>query len=187
MRRAVGVLWCVAALAGCGGDDTGISTSTTSPPQTTTEATSSLPGTTEAGPTVVPIEVAPCDLVTADEVAAAVGLPVEAGSDEPPISCRFDLVDGDGVHVAVIIEDGQGRLGGAAAIFDGYRDLVAGGEAEEVPGLGDAALYAPGFRGLAVDAGAGRFVVFAVGGGYQALQEPEDALIRIAEAALSRL
>jgi hypothetical protein len=126
-------------------------------------------------------------LVTAEEVAAASGFAVEAGREEPPLGCRFDLSDVSGVHVAVILDDGRGRMGGAAAIYAGYRELVAEGGAEEVPGLGVSALYSPSYRGLAVDAGGGRYLAFAVGGGYQALEEPKAALVDIASAALARL
>jgi hypothetical protein len=87
----------------------------------------------------------------------------------------------------VITEDGEGRMSGAAALFDGYRTLVAEGAAEDVPGLGIAAVYSPGFRGLAVDAGGGRYFAVVVGGGYQALEEPKAELVAVAEAALAGL
>lgn len=181
MRRAAAALCCLILLAACG-DDEPVSATTgvaSSPPTTT--------ATTVLETSVVPLGVPPCELVGAEEVASAIGMPVVAGLEEPPLSCRFDLTEVPGVHVAVIIEDGAGRLGGAAAIFDGYRDLLADGEADEIPGLGSSAVYAPGFRGLAVDAGDGRFFAVAIGGSYQALDEPGEALVLIAEAVLAGL
>ncbi len=179
MRRLVSLLCCLVVVTSCG-DDATDSTGATQP--STTAAATSL---TSAG--VVPLDRDPCDLVTVDEVAAAVGAGVAPGRADPPLGCLFQLQDVPQVHIAVIIEDGAGRLGGAAAILDGYRALVADGDAEDVPGLGSAAVYAPGFRGLAVDAGGGRYFAVAVGGGYQALEEPREALVAVARAVLARL
>ncbi len=64
---------------------------------------------------------------------------------------------------------------------------VAEGSAETVPDLGVAAVYSQAFRGLAVDAGSGRFIGLGVNGGYGELAEPRDVLIELAAAALGRL
>ncbi len=178
--------WCCAliVLSACG-DDGGPATSS---PLTTSAAATTV--TTTPEPTtvaVVAVEVAPCDLLTADEVGAAAGLAVAEVVEEPPITCVFDLGTDAGVDVFVAVEDAQGRLGGPAALFDGYADLVETGEAEAISGLGEAALYAPGFRGLAVDAGGGRFIALGVNGGHQQLQDPRDVLVSLAGLALGRL
>ena len=65
--------------------------------------------------------------------------------------------------------------------------MVAEGSAELVPDLGAAAVYAPGFRGLAVDAGDGRFIALGVNGGYTELAEPLESLVELVAAALGRL
>lgn len=177
MKIALAVACCVVVLAACSADD----------PAPSTTAAAQPASTTEAEPEIVAITAAPCSLADAAGVADATGLAIEPGRDDGPITCRFDLTETPGVHVAVIIEDGERRLGGAAAIFDGYLALVPEGGAEEIPGLGAAALYAPGFRGLAVDADGGRFFAVAIGGGYQALAEPREALIAVARDVLSGL
>lgn len=68
-----------------------------------------------------------------------------------------------------------------------YAARVGDGEAEAVDGVGAAAVYDSGFRAIAVDAGGGQFFVVGVNGGYQALEDPRDALISITEAAVGRL
>jgi hypothetical protein len=130
------------------------------------------------------VEVPPCDLVNVDEVAAAAGLSVAESRDEPPISCVFDFGEEAGVAIFVHVDDGEGRFGAPAALFDDY---MAEGSAEIIPDLGVAAVYVEGFRGLAVDAGGGRFIALGVNGGYGELAEPRDVLIALATAALGRL
>ena len=179
MKRLVSLVCCLVVVNACGDDTTG--TTGTAAPSTTAAVTSA------PADGVVPLDRDPCDLVTADEVAAAVGAGVAPGRADPPLGCVFDLQDVPQVHIAVIIEDGAGRLGGAASIFEGYRALVADGDAEDVPAIGIAAVYAPGFRGLAVDAGGGRYFAVAVGGGYQALEQPKEALIALARAVMAGL
>jgi hypothetical protein len=184
MRRTVTAL-CGALLlvAGCG--DGGGTVESTGP--TDSIAATTVAATTAAtGTEVVPVDAAPCDLLTADEVAAATGLAVEEMRDEPPIGCAFDLGPEAGVYIAVIIEDGQGRLGGAANLFREYLLLVDDGEAEMVAEVGEQAVCCP-FRTIAVDAGGGRFFAVSVGGGYTELAEPLEVLVSLARSALGRL
>ena len=204
MYRFVAALCGVVLLAACGGDGatagdmppdstpaadaTASTTATTAggmPPDSTpaADATASTTATT-AG--VVPIEVPPCDLLTAAEVSAATGFEVEAVIEEPPITCVFDLGSAAGVDVFVSIDDGQGRLAGPAAVFEAYA-TADNAEAEVVGGLGEGAFYEPGYRGLAVDAGGGRFIGLGVNGGFQQLEDPRDALVELASLALGRL
>ena len=180
----------VLMLAACGDNGTSPTTvdATTAP---VAEASTTVAASTTAAellePVVVPIEVAACDLITADEVTAATGLAVVEIRDEPPIACIFDLGADAGVDIFVSVDDGQGRITGPAAVFENYQALVADGEAEPIPGLGEAALYAAEFRGLAVNAGGGKFISLGVNGSFQQLQDPRDALVSLAESALGRL
>lgn len=180
MRRVGTLFGAVLLLAACGGEsvsDTSVGTDAAA--VTTTSAA------TEAE--VVPVEAPPCSLLTADEVAAATGLTVAETRDEPPISCVFDFGEEVGVAIFVNVEDGEGRFAAPASMFDNYMGMVADGSAEIVPDLGVAAVYAQQFRGLAVDAGGGRFIALGVNGGYGELAEPRDVLIELAAAALARL
>lgn len=168
--------------AGCGGGSTA---ETTAPTETTVApATTATTGVVDSG--VVPLEVSPCDLLTAPEVEAATGLTVVEVRDEPPITCAFDLGPEAGVYIHTIIEDGEGRLGGAANLLQEYLLLVEGGEAELVADVGEQAVCCP-FRTIAVDAGGGRFFAVGVGGGYGALAEPLEVLLTLARAVLGRL
>lgn len=182
MHRIVAALCCVVLLlAACGGDGT---TAGDMPPGTDPAADAASTTATTAG--VVPIEVPPCDLLTPEEVAAATGLEVEAMVEEPPITCVFDLGADAGVDVFVSIDDGQGRMAGPAAVFQAYAG-ADNAEAEVVGGLGEGAFYEPGYRGLAVDAGGGRFIGLGVNGGFQELADPKEALVELAALALGRL
>jgi len=174
--KPAGLLLVLVVLAGCGGGESAVET-------TTTAATTS---STVTGDPVVPIEVSPCDLLTAEEVEAATGLAVEEVRDEPPISCAFDLGTEAGVRIEVIIEDGEGRFGGAANLLREYLLLVDAGEAQLITDVGDRAVCCP-FRAIAVDAGGGRYFAVAVGGGYGQLAEPLAVLVRLAESVLDRL
>jgi hypothetical protein len=183
MWRSIGpVVLTVVMVAACG-DSTpagsSLDTAATSAPE--------APTTTAAASGVVAVGVAPCDLLTADEVAAATGLEVESLVEDGAITCVFDLGAEAGVDVFITADDGQGRMGGPAAVFENYMALVPEGEAETVAGLGERAVYAAGFRGLAVDAGGGRYIGLGVNGGFQQLAEPRDVLITLAMAALARL
>jgi hypothetical protein len=142
-------------------------------------------GTQETA-TVAPSS-APCDLLTADEVAAAVGIAVMAVTEQPPISCVFDFGPDAGVDIFVAVDDGQGRASGPAALFADYSSRLDAGTAESVDGVGVAAAFDPGFRTLAVDAGSGRFIAVGVNGGYDALAEPRSALTDLARIAVDRL
>jgi hypothetical protein len=173
----------VLMVASCGGDGASETVASSAPPTSTASTTSIA----ESDRPVVAVEADPCELVTADEVASATGLGVEEVREEGPIGCLFDLGAEAGVAVFVTVEDGQGRASGPAAVFGSYEELEAQGDAEAIAGLGERALYAPRFRGLAVDVGGGGFIAVGINGGLGALQEPREALIALAEAALGRL
>jgi hypothetical protein len=179
-RTIAGLMVMLAVMTACGGSsDTGGDSPEAEPDAV---ATTSASETAE----VVAMDIAPCDLLTADEVAAATGLAVEEVRDEPPIDCVYDLGADAGVDVYVTIEDGQGRLAAPANLLEEYLLLVADGEAEVVTGVGEQAVCCP-FRAIAVDAGGGRFIAVSVGGLYTELAEPRDVLISLAETALGRL
>lgn len=182
--RSVGALCCTLVMLAACGD--GAATSTGSPVDTVSPSTTGV-STTPATTGIVAVEVPPCDLLTPDEVFSATGLDVEEVREDPPITCIFDPGAEAGVQVFVTVDDGQGRPGGPAAVFEAYTALIEDGEAEAIADLGEGAVYAPGFRGLAVDAGGGRFIGLGINGGYQQLQDPRDVLIRLAAAALERL
>lgn len=173
----------VVLLAACG--DGGSTAETTAAPDTTGAPETTATTVAETGG-IVPIDAAPCDLLTAEEVEAATGLTVEEVRDAPPIACDFDLGPEAGVYLQVIVEDGEGRLGGAANLLREYLLLVDQGEAEVVAGVGEQAVCCP-FRAIAVDAGDGRFFAVAVGGGYAELAEPLEVLVSLARAVLGRL
>ena len=171
--------------AACAGADGG-SVTITRPATTLAAATTAAPPSSTAGEAVVPIEVPPCDLLTAADVEVATGLAVTAVRAVPPLDCVFDLDAGPGLHVVVGIEDGMGRLAGAANLYREYGSMVDSGESAAVAGVGEGAYCCP-FRAIAVDAGGGRFVSVAVGGPYTELAEPSEALIEMARAVVGRL
>lgn len=164
------------SLAACGGDDTTATTvASTEAPTTTTEAA--------ASGSVVPIEAAPCDLLTADDVSGATDLDAAEGRAEGAVTCVYDVGTDSGVSVFVAIEDGQGRFSGAASLYAAYVD--EGGEM--ITGVGESAVYMSGFRAIAVDAGAGKYIAVGVNGGYSELAEPRDVLVELATAAVGHL
>jgi len=166
-------------------DGATVTTSSVGPVSSPTTTVSMAPASTPGA--VVGIEVPPCGLISAVEVAAATGLDVEEVIEESPTTCVFDLGVEAGVDVFITVDDGRGSLTGPAALFEGYADLIEAGEAEAIDGLGADAVYAPGFRGIAVDAGGGRFIGLGINGSYQQLQDPRRALVSLAAAALARL
>lgn len=178
MRRMFVPVICALLLAACGGDgDDGAGASTTPPTPAASSTTSGA---------VVPFGVEPCDLLTPGEVADATGSAVVAVAEDPPVSCVYDL-DGITADLFVAVDDAQGRMAGAAFLFAGYRDGVEAGEAEVIDGLGSAAVFSPGFRTLAVDAGGGRFFAVGVSGGYDGLDDPRPVLTDLAATVLGRL
>ena len=184
MKRA---FWMLAVLgliaASCGGQTSEESS------DTTTVAAAPTPTTTTvaAESNIVPIVVNPCNLVEMDEVAVSAGLAVAETSNDSPITCVYNFGEDAGVSIFLNIEDGEGRFGAPASLFENYMDLVPDGSAEVISDLGEAAVYAQGFRGLAVDAGGGQFIGLGVNGGYGNLAEPRDVLIELAAIALERL
>ena len=196
--RAVGVVVLVALLGACGGDDG-------APP--TDAVTTAVPGAEDGGvdddaavddagvdeatddstPVVVPVDVDPCTLLTPDEVEAVTGLAVVAVTEETAIGCVFDLGPEAGVDVVVVVDDGEGRFIAPSFLFTEYLALVPAGEAEVISGVGERAVYSASFRGLAVDAGGGRYLAVAANGGYAELSEPRDEFIELARLAVARL
>ncbi|MCB2223177.1 MAG: DUF3558 domain-containing protein [Actinobacteria bacterium] len=174
MRRIGGfamALLLAASLAACGGDDA----PATAPPTTATVAQD-----------VVPFDGEPCSLLSAEQVAQATGYPVTGVRDEPPVSCVFDLATGGNVFVFVSVDDGMGRFGGAANLYEQYLLLAGDGETETVDGIGEGAVCCP-FRTLAFDAGEGRFFAVGVAGTFNALAEPLEELKALAAAMLAGL
>ncbi|MDX2344252.1 MAG: hypothetical protein QNL12_11230 [Acidimicrobiia bacterium] len=167
--------------ASCGGQ--------TSPeaPVATGASTATTSTTVAAESNVVPTAVAPCDLVEIDEVSAVAELTVDEARNESPISCVFDFGEDAGVGIFLNVDDGEGRFGAPASLFENYMAMVPEGSAEVIPNLGAAAVYVQGFRGLAVDAGGGQFIGLGVNGGYGELAEPREVLIELAAIALGRL
>jgi len=193
MFRQISRLAAVAILVtACGADgDVALTTEvivTTTGADVTTSAVESTVAATDASAPdgIVPIEVAPCDLLTADEVAVATGFPVVEMRDDPPLNCVFILETDGNIFVFVGIEDGMGRFAGAANLFAEYTLLIGDGRTEAFAGIGEGAVCCP-FRTMAVDAGDGRFIAVGVAGTYDELAEPLEALESLAEAALARL
>ena len=185
MNRWTTMLCCVALLGACGSEGGDEATSTATDPSSSTAAvTTDGPGD---GDVVVAITTNPCDLVTADEVAAATGLGVEAVVDQPPLGCVFDLGETAGVDIWVARDDGEGRLAGPASVYADYASRLDGPNTQVVDGVGEAAIFDRGYRALAVDAGGDRYLLVAVNGGYQELDEPLAALTAIAQAAVGRV
>ncbi len=164
------------------------------PSSTATTVTTAPP---QGGPTTAPTEAAeggvtavegsPCDLLTTDEVSSATGFTVVSATESPPASCIYDLGDEAGVDIFVDVERGEGGVFAPSALLDAYQELVPAGDAEMVPGLGSRAVYAAGYRAIAVGDSEGHFIVIGVNGGYQALSEPADSLVQMARQALGRL
>lgn len=192
VRKFGVVLGLSVALVGCGGDDaTSDTTSSTLPDAAPAEdADAATPDTTDPAADVatsdevaVPAAAAdPCELVIADDVEAATGLVVVAVDDTAldPTGCVFEF----GLTADVFVETG----GLAGFMFTNYEDLVDGGTAELIPDIGVAAVYSPGFRGLAVDIGQGRFFAVGLNGGYpEELADTREVLVALASAAAARL
>ena len=87
-----------------------------------------------------------------------------------------------GVVVVALLGCGGSESGEAD-----YSSRLGDEHTAAIDGLADGAVYDSGFRGLAVDAGDGRYFVVAVGGGFGALDQPRDPLVELAHAVLGRL
>lgn len=184
----------VVLVVGCGGADTAsdttrITASDTAPAGDSAAATSDMEAAditiVEAADEVAaePDATDSCELVTTDDVEAATGLTVvsvEGDRAFPPEGCVF----GFGLSADLWVETGDR----AQFLFTNYMDLVDDGSAELIADLGVAAVYAGGFRGLAIDAGEGRFVSLILDGGYpDQLAEPRDLMVALARAAVTNL
>ena len=159
---------------------TSVSVDATTPPT----ATPTAPATSS---TLANDGTEPCDLLTTAEVEEATGLAVLEVREEPPISCVYDMGPDASVAIFVSIDDGQGRATAPASVFESYMALIENGEAEAVADLGTEAVYAPSYRGMAIDAGDAVFIAVGVNGGYTELAEPRDALIDLARSAVEEL
>jgi hypothetical protein len=159
------------------------SVGTTSPPTATSTATA----TSSPASTLAIDGIEPCGLLTTAEVEEATGLAVLDVREELPISCVYDMGPDAGVAIFVSIDDGQGRATAPTSVFESYTALIENGEAEAIADLGSDSVYAPSYRGLAIDAGDAVFIVVGVNGGYIQLAEPRDALIDLARAAVDQL
>jgi hypothetical protein len=184
MRKFVVICGFIVLAGGCGGDD-----ATSDPPSAAVADTDPEPAAPSDSDSVVAIELAPCDLVTSEDVAAVTGLTAVTTGADPvlgPNGCVFDV--GLSADVFVSIDDGQGRMTSPAAMFGFYMDDVSDGAAQLIPELGSPAVYSSGFRALAVDAADGRFFAVGLSGGYpDEFAEPREILVTLAAAALERL
>lgn len=199
MRTRGLILVAALALAACGSDDALPDADGTGPdpvePSTLidpTEEEEDETGLVLAAGRVRAIDAEPCELLTADEVERATGIDVVAVEPDGPISCLFDLDAESRVGILLSLDDGEGRMIGGASVFDAYLTELAGDEIEilEVTGLGQAALFSPRFRGLAVDAGDGRFIAIGVHGSSATLVDPDenhDLLVELAGLVVERL
>lgn len=201
MRTRGLILVAALALAACGSDDALPDADGTGPdpvePSTLIDPTEEEEEEDETG--LVPaagrvraIDADPCELLTADEVERATGIDVVAVEPDGPISCLFDLDAEARVGIMLSLDDGEGRMIAGASVFDAYLTELVGDEIEilEVTGLGQAALFSPRFRGLAVDAGDGRFIGIGVHGSGIALVDPDenhDLLVELAGLVVERL
>lgn len=199
MRTRGLILVAALALAACGSDDALPDADGTGPdpvePSTLidpTEEEEDETGLVLAAGRVRAIDADPCELLTADEVERATGIDVVAVEPDGPISCLFDLDAESRVGILLSLDDGEGRMIAGASVFDAYLTELAGDEIEilEVTGLGQAALFSPRFRGLAVDAGDGRFIAIGVHGSSATLVDPDenhDLLVELAGLVVERL
>ena len=191
-RLFTAVLSCVllSSSACSGGDDdssrAGTSIESDGPVQATGESTSSATSPPTSAPTTpaATIGTDPCELLTASEVDDATGLTVLEVRNEPPNACVYDFGPDVAVAIFVSIDDGQGRSTTPADVFQNYSLLIETGDAEAITDLGVGAVYAPGFRGIAIDVGDGMFLALGVNGGYSELAEPREALIALAQIAV---
>jgi hypothetical protein len=175
VRAVLLVVFLTLSLAACAGDGATTAAAPTEPSTSTTVA--------EAAGDIVPVDAAPCTLLTADDVNGATGLTAADGREDGPITCVYDIGADAGVAVFVVIEDGQERFSGPASLYAAYVDEGA----EMITGLGETAVYSQGFRTIAIDAGGGKFIAVGVNGGYSELAEPRDALVKMASVALGHI
>jgi hypothetical protein len=144
----------VVAAAACGSDDdpsTTAAASTTQPSTTQSEPASSSTTTVVRAtttPSTAPAGAPPLGTRTYD--ACAFGLPAEfeailpqaASVAERPSSCRWTASDDPGRWVTVtVIESSESQTANRAR----YSELVAAGDAENVPGIGESAVYEEDF------------------------------------------
>jgi hypothetical protein len=142
LRRALVPLFLVAstALTSCGGDDSG----SASDPPTSDPSTSASTSAGSITPAVEPTDqaagdaVAACDLVSTDEVAAAVGSPVKAGQGTSGPS-----VTGGSFTSCVWLSDDADHPADTATvtIYDNAAaaDSVRSDSSQELTGIGDSA------------------------------------------------
>jgi len=184
MKRVVSLLVGMVLTFGACGGQASEQTSTTAEAPTTSTTTTTAAG---AGADVIPITVDPCTLLTTEEIATATGLTVTEVRNESPTTCIFDFGQEAGVAIFLSVDTGEGGFTAPSSLFENYMALVPDESAEAISDVGVAAVFAQSFRGLAVDAGGGRFFALGVNGGYGELAEPRDVFIDLAGIAAGRL
>jgi hypothetical protein len=120
-----------------------------------------------------------CDLVTKEEVAAALGSAVGDGEEEGLAGCAWNAASGPRISLAVF----AGHLL-SPGTCDGQKFFVSG-QKEEVPGLGDSALW--GSSGDLVVCSATAVLKIDVKNTRQGSDRVRETALTVARTALRRL
>jgi len=120
-----------------------------------------------------------CSIVTAEEVSAALGGPVGDGEDRGLVGCGWRTESG----ATVVLQVFAGSML-ASGTCDGQKFLVSGRE-EEIPDLGDSALW--GTSGDLVVCDSRAVLKIDIDNTPNSPEEDRDAAVRVARAALARL
>jgi hypothetical protein len=156
------------------------------------ELLADLPGAKGKKPTlsepeqIDPKDAKPCELLTQEEVSAAIG-PAEPGAEQPLfeeggipyVECHFPLLAG-GTFVASVVPE----LVDDPAAYDEFFEKVNAqqpGTFTRVPGVGSAAYLGAGGQSISVRAGKTPLVFFALD-----RKVKKDALIKLAKAGAAR-
>jgi hypothetical protein len=124
-------------------------------------------------------EVNGCDLLTKEEAAAFLGSPVKDGEEQGLAGCSWTAESGAQIRL--------GLFAGSmltSETCNGQRFLVSGRE-EEIPGLGDSALW--GSSGALVVCTTKAVLKINVEDTPQSPDEDRETAIKVARAALGRL
>jgi hypothetical protein len=120
-----------------------------------------------------------CNLVTKEEVAAALGSAVGDGEEEGLAGCAWNAASGPRISLAVFA-----RHLLSPGTCDGQKFFVSG-QKEEIPGLGDSALW--GSSGALVVCSAKAVLKIDVDHTRHSSDRDRETAIKVARAALSRL
>jgi hypothetical protein len=182
---ALGLLAAAALLGGCGDDD---DEAPSAGGETPSEETTTEVGDDSTDEPAGGGELAACDLITADEAEGVIGKPVELddqGSNSTFSVCAYQSDAGDNFILSVAFG------AGSAAYESAVKSLPAatGSQPEEVPGIGDEAVFIDTGSGSAAKNGA---VYALVGDNYLNLsysgdRDPQDVMTEAAEIAAGRL